>query len=75
MDETGLYGRGSDRSLYGLRYHGRNYIIGDESLVSWSLRQSEESLVTHVIVPAAIDLMPNQDAFLNSFYTYCLKTR
>jgi len=37
----------------GLKYHGRNYIIGDESLLGWVISKNEQNVVTNVAVPSA----------------------
>lgn len=59
MDEFGTYAKPStqERSKYGMRFHGRNYIVGDESLQGWRITKDESSIVTHVIVPSDLELI------------------
>lgn len=45
-----------DRSS-GLYFHGRNYIIGDESLMSWNISHNEHNVLTHVVVPQALNFL------------------
>lgn len=54
IDELGQYKNPSQNpnlDKYAMRFHGRNYLIGDESLESWSFHQDEGAIMTHVIVP------------------------
>ena len=49
----------------GLHFHGRNYLIGDESLLGWKIDSDEAPAVTYVIQPNINDLF-TQDDFLKS---------
>lgn len=66
IDEKGEYDA-SLQSKYGMKYHGRNYLIGDESLMGWTIRQSEDGLVTNVVSQPSWDLTGGVDEGLNSF--------
>lgn len=67
MDEEGRHDKNKIKE-FGLKFHGRNYLIGDESLLGWTYRQSEDQLVTHVVVPAATDFIKLED-LANSFFS------
>lgn len=45
-----------DRSK-GLFYHGRNYLIGDESLLGWQITHDERNVLTHVAVPVSLNFI------------------
>ena len=49
----------------GLLYHGRNYIVGDESLDGWSRTIDESNVVSYLQVPNSYDLF-NLDQYVNS---------
>lgn len=53
-DEIGQYSK-NDRQSIGMRFHGRNYIIGNESLISRRINKSDTNIVTHVLVPPVIN--------------------
>lgn len=48
-------GKGKYSKEHGLDFHGRNYVIGDESLVSWTLSKDDSNVLTHVAVPQAFN--------------------
>jgi hypothetical protein len=45
----------------GLPFHGRNYIIGDESILSWNVSQDEEDVVTAVSITANPEVLPSSN--------------
>jgi len=50
-------GKGKYDRSKGLYYHGRNYLIGDESLLSWQITHDEKNVLTHVAVPIALNFV------------------
>lgn len=58
----GLYAQ--PNSPYAVHFHGRNYLIGDESLLSWKFSQDESSLYTVATVPNIPQQDVPQDTYL-----------
>jgi hypothetical protein len=48
VHDASIRGIASDNAM---QFHGRNYIVGDESMIGWTFSQREENIATIVSVP------------------------
>lgn len=62
-DEIGQYSA-ADQFTLGMGFHGRNYLIGDESILNWRITRDDANIVTNVIVPPGVNDLPDDPNLL-----------